>query len=693
MAAEFKPYKGTDSYQAEDAGLFFGRRRDADQVVAKLLSSRISLLHAQSGAGKTSLLNALIAPELEARGWTPVRVLPHNDPIASARAATLRYVLPHPEAEILSLQRLIDGMAAPGEEPSLGELLKRYDNLPVRDPRKRALIAPVDPGSTGDRRAETASGSVTPYVCRLLRSSIDIETFAQHLAAIAQGAEPRPKSAPSISEAATMRQLLLYLSSDDFLSAYRALMSYLDPPSRGLRPFFENLFLVYGRRRSHFGLALLFDQFEELFTRFVDPGSLTRPEAPAVLDWRLRYEFFDELSALVSANADGESDRGGPQRAEPRLSVRCLISMRSEYIAQLGPIRRFAPEVDESVYHLELLTTEEAERAIKEPASLYGYGYSDECYRSIVRDLTKEERFIEPAHLSLVCEKLWEERGRALSSSRVASGNGGELPQVDNSTYSEDLKGAKGILGAFFQDFLNSLEDPDSRTESLDMLEPLITGSGTRNIVEYRQLVVSPLRDAALRKRLLDRMVDRTILRVETRLGGQFVEITHEFLIPSIQEALRRLLNYPLRSSLRSLIAASSVDSLARPDFESVLTSSEFRILHENRRKIVWDDCATEVLFRAAIYFGSDREVVRIWSESYAARDVVSDLPGALARLEGGEEERNTLSASDLEQLNGRRSAQRLSETQLAAVLRSSLLHETEEGGDNVRYWTRRLAQ
>ncbi len=78
-----KPYKGPQSYGIQDASLFFGRDREAEQLLSKILSSRFTLLHAQSGAGKTSLLNARIIPQLEQRGWIPVRILPQNDPIES----------------------------------------------------------------------------------------------------------------------------------------------------------------------------------------------------------------------------------------------------------------------------------------------------------------------------------------------------------------------------------------------------------------------------------------------------------------------------------------------------------------------------------------------------------------------------------------------------------------------------------
>ena len=58
-----KPYKGPKSSRPEDAALFFGREKEADQLTAKILSSRITLLHAQSGAGKTSLSMPELFPD------------------------------------------------------------------------------------------------------------------------------------------------------------------------------------------------------------------------------------------------------------------------------------------------------------------------------------------------------------------------------------------------------------------------------------------------------------------------------------------------------------------------------------------------------------------------------------------------------------------------------------------------------
>ena len=67
---EKEPFPGLEYFRTEDAELFFGRENETARLVARILSSAFTLLHAPSGAGKTSLLNASAIPDLEARGWS-----------------------------------------------------------------------------------------------------------------------------------------------------------------------------------------------------------------------------------------------------------------------------------------------------------------------------------------------------------------------------------------------------------------------------------------------------------------------------------------------------------------------------------------------------------------------------------------------------------------------------------------------
>lgn len=59
------PYVGPRTFQKEERHLYFGREREARDLTALVASERLVLFYAQSGAGKSSLLNTRLIPDLE----------------------------------------------------------------------------------------------------------------------------------------------------------------------------------------------------------------------------------------------------------------------------------------------------------------------------------------------------------------------------------------------------------------------------------------------------------------------------------------------------------------------------------------------------------------------------------------------------------------------------------------------------
>jgi hypothetical protein len=57
------PYVGPQPFRGEDQA-FFGRDREANEAVSLVIAHRVLVLYAESGAGKTSLINAGILPRL-----------------------------------------------------------------------------------------------------------------------------------------------------------------------------------------------------------------------------------------------------------------------------------------------------------------------------------------------------------------------------------------------------------------------------------------------------------------------------------------------------------------------------------------------------------------------------------------------------------------------------------------------------
>ncbi|MBZ5525390.1 MAG: ATP-binding protein, partial [Acidobacteriia bacterium] len=57
-------FPGPRAFKVEEAGFFCGREREAAQLTDLLITYQDVLLYAQSGSGKTSLINARLLPQL-----------------------------------------------------------------------------------------------------------------------------------------------------------------------------------------------------------------------------------------------------------------------------------------------------------------------------------------------------------------------------------------------------------------------------------------------------------------------------------------------------------------------------------------------------------------------------------------------------------------------------------------------------
>jgi hypothetical protein len=62
------PYVGPRTFTTEEGDLFFGREREALDLLSLVISERLVLFYAQSGAGKSSLVNTRLIPGLHAEG-------------------------------------------------------------------------------------------------------------------------------------------------------------------------------------------------------------------------------------------------------------------------------------------------------------------------------------------------------------------------------------------------------------------------------------------------------------------------------------------------------------------------------------------------------------------------------------------------------------------------------------------------
>jgi hypothetical protein len=83
------PYRFLDYYRLEDRDIFFGRESEKRILLADVIVARLVVLFAQTGTGKTSLINAGVRPLLEDQGYATFFVRVKKDPVESARREIL----------------------------------------------------------------------------------------------------------------------------------------------------------------------------------------------------------------------------------------------------------------------------------------------------------------------------------------------------------------------------------------------------------------------------------------------------------------------------------------------------------------------------------------------------------------------------------------------------------------------------
>ena len=132
------PYVGPRPYERGERRNFYGRDRDARDLIGVILSEQVTLFYAQSGAGKTSLLNAQVIPTLEERGlyvFPVARVSSDLPPSVSAQAVDNIFVFS-------ALLGLAGTEVAP--ESLLSHTLLSYMQQVVRDPELHPPVIILD---------------------------------------------------------------------------------------------------------------------------------------------------------------------------------------------------------------------------------------------------------------------------------------------------------------------------------------------------------------------------------------------------------------------------------------------------------------------------------------------------------------------------------------------------------------------
>lgn len=277
---------------------------------------------------------------------------------------------------------------------------------------------------------------------------------------------------------------------------------------------------------------LILDQFEELFT------------AQSV---EARDRFIAQLAGLIRGTrpADGLDPGAAPLSHAPP-SVKVLLSLREDYLGHLEELSPAIPEILDNRFRLGPLLEREARQAIVEPARLEDprlgsrpFEYAPEALDGIWAFLSHRlpgqavmsQPYVEPFQLQLVCQRAEE-----LAVDMERRSPGGPPVTITWDALGREA-GLRATLASFYERQVASLPAHRSRRAVRRLCEyGLISVSGRRLSLEEGEIQ----RTYRLPKEALAELVERRLLRADTRVASVYYELSHDTLVAPILESRRR---------------------------------------------------------------------------------------------------------------------------------------------------------
>jgi len=267
--------------------------------------------------------------------------------------------------------------------------------------------------------------------------------------------------------------------------------------------------------------ALIFDQFEELFT---------------LQSEEVRDKFLSELSYMVRGVPPPLRTNVSISDAPPRMHV--VFSLREDFLGLLEEASDRIPQIMDNRFRLMPLDRTAAADAITLPAEIEFPNVATKPFRlgpevvpSILDYLTRStagghttsKRYVEPFQLQLICQRIEQ----TVAAKQKASGEGAEFNL-------NDLGGEAALsatLTSFYEDAIYSLPRRRLRRGARRMCEELlISPQGRRLSLEEHELQDQ----LKLPSEALVQLVERRLLRTDRRADSTYYELSHDALVQPI---------------------------------------------------------------------------------------------------------------------------------------------------------------
>lgn len=300
--------------------------------------------------------------------------------------------------------------------------------------------------------------------------------------------------------------------------------------------------------------VLVFDQFEELFTRVESPHAAQR-HFDAFLHDLANLESGREPPWYESVCATDEIMEQPTYTRQPGV-CKVVLSFREDYLANVKGLSRVIPSIDRIFLRLEPMTRKAAARAICEAGQhlIEGHG-SKQTLRTSVRIIRKvtgapgrlgETATVDPALLSLFCRELNEKRkatpGALIDRALVDSA---EASQILATFYGTAMRDVQPITRKFVED---TLVLPGTRSR-WPAAEPMAFAAGV------------PAAD-------LDTLTRKRILRRDIAAGVARFELTHDVLVDVVLESRAHRLDQEKLAQERETLEARTRESRQRLERE-----------------------------------------------------------------------------------------------------------------------------
>ena len=296
-------------------------------------------------------------------------------------------------------------------------------------------------------------------------------------------------------------------------------------------------------------LVLIFDQFEEFFIRFSSP---------------VREAFIGQLARVYTAN----------------LPVNFVISMREDFLGELNEVEVYLPSVFNNRFRLQPLTDKQAKEAIEGPVKLFGISYQDDLLNQMLSDLSQEG--IEPPQLQIVCDTLWHQLQ-----------DGKDLITLE---MYQQAGGARQILAGYVGEVLEEFAR-EQRKEQLKaartILKEMVSSQQTKRLIDLKKIQerLATKFPPELVKQVLQRLINRRLIRSIERNDMLYYELAHEYLIETIRGWFDE--------EEVELKKAQEMLERALADYAysgSLLSRGHIKIVERHREQLSWSSTAERLL-------------------------------------------------------------------------------------------------